>query len=176
MTDDAETPGRLLAFKNRLHEPGGKQPAFKGTISIQGSTDDRLAVLWARKSKKTGKTYFQGRMSESATALIDKLADGHADNETANDDQDDDSKLKPGDILLFPNEQKKPGTNLPDYFGSCHPGKDDKPQRLDVWAKVDKYGKPMLSGNVTKQRPKQEPEQKQDAPKPAKKRQRSMSV
>jgi hypothetical protein len=176
MTNDPEKPGRLLAFKNKDHEPGGKQPAFKGTISIQGSAENRHVVLWARKSKRTGKTYFQGRLGESAAAQIDKLADGHADDETVNDGQETESDLKPGDIRLFPNEQKKPDTNLPDYFGSCLPGKNDKPQRLDVWAKVDKYGKPMLSGNVTEQKPKQEPEQKQDAPKPVKKRQRSMSV
>lgn len=180
MTEPNEKPGRLIAFTNKDHKPGTKIPAFKGTISIQGASADRHIVLWPRKSRKTGKTYFIGHAGLTAAEQIDKMAEGLPPPEHPTEDENDPNILKSGDVRLFVNEQKKPGSNQPDYYGTYCPGGDEKTQRLDVWAKVDKYGKPMLSGSVTvlkpRDQPKQEHEQKLKPNKPAKKKHRAMSM
>lgn len=175
MSEDTEGAGSIRAYKNKDHEPGGKLPAFKGTISIEGSTDKRQVALWARKSRKTGKTYFTGSAGESAAEQIEKLAEALTPAE--NDDaEDSEQTIKPHQVRLWPNQNKAPGSNQIDYYGIYNPGEGMKLQRLDVWSKNDKYGKPMLSGNVTKQKPKKELEQTQAVPKPAKKKQRAMSM
>ncbi len=174
MSEDTDDTGRLKAYKNKDHEPGGKQPAFKGTITSEGSQEQRQVVLWARKSRKTGKTFFIGKAGETAAEQIDKLTDAApAESQEADDTE---QLVKPNEIKLWPNQSKELGSKQIDYYGHYNPGEGTKMQRLDVWANNDRYGKPMLSGNVTEQKPKKEQELKQEAPKPAKKKQRAMGI
>lgn len=181
MTDDTETSdaGRIIAFKNPAHEPGSKQPAFKGTIHLQGSNDKRPVALWVRASKKTGETFLTGKAAENATTQIEKIALGEVDNrdeDTIEQAQTNGTALAvdPHEVVLFKNAKKAPGSKQPDYFGYYNPGDSIKLQRLDVWARNDKYGKPMLSGGVKAHEPKQENtnEQTQDSiqEQPAKKK------
>lgn len=140
--------GRMVAYKNRAHEPGGRQPAFRGSIFPQGTADQRPLALWARTSKKTGDTYFTGKAGESAAAQIDKIAAGEPEDDAAMAEAATEDMVKPHEVRLFKNTRKEPGSKQPDYFGFYNPGDGLKPQRLDVWARNDKYGKPMLSGVV----------------------------
>lgn len=165
-TNQAET-GRLTAYKNRAHEAGSKQPAFKGTIHPEGSTDKRPLALWARISKKTGDTYFTGKAGESAAAQIEKIAAGEPEDDTSTADTDNEQTLKPHEVRLFKNTRKEPGTKQPDYFGQYNPGDGTKLQRLDVWAKNDKYGKPMLSGNAANQKAEKKKEIEKEQPQEA---------
>jgi len=179
MSEDAEETGRLTAYKNKEHEPGSKLPAFKGTITLEGSSEKRQVALWAKKSIRTGKTYFSGKVSETAAEQIDKLTEAPASAE--NDEaEDNDQAVAPHRIKLWPDQNKTPGSNQKDYYGTYNPGDGRKLQRLDVWAKSDKFGKPMLSGPVTEQKPKKELEQTQEPSqqqaKTAKKKQRAMSM
>lgn len=175
MSDEHDETGRISVFKNKDHEPGGKQPAFKGTISIEGSSDKRSAALWARRSKKTGKTYFHGRAGESAANQIDKLTEAppSAENEDAPQAE---QTVKPNEIKLWPNQNKEPGSKQPDFFGYYNPDNGAKLQRLDVWASNDRYGQPMLDGKVREHKPKKELDLTQEQPKRAKKKKRAMSM
>lgn len=161
----ADDTGRIVAFKNPAHEPGSKQPAFKGSITLEGSTDKRPLALWARKSKKTGKTFFIGKAGESAVAQIEKIAEPP----TTNEDSIEQSQttgtefaVDPHEVILFPNSRKTEGSKQHDYFGYYNPGDGSKLQRVDVWAKNDRYGKPMLSGNVTEHKQAKKLEQTND--------------
>jgi len=189
MTEEADDSGRIRAYKNQAHEPGSKLPAFKGSITLEGSSEQRQVALWARKSKKTDKTYFIGKVGETAAEQIERIAANTptADDDSSDADQPSDGEftLKPHQVKLFPNARKQEGTKQPDYFGYYNPGEGKKQQRLDVWTRNDKFGKPMLSGSVTEALTKQELEQKQEQQKqeqqnqnkkPAKTRKRAMSV
>lgn len=95
-----------------------------------------------------------GHAGHSATAQIDNIAAGQpapADEEQLQQSQATGTELAvdPHQVILFRNDRKEPGSKQPDYFGYYNPGTGTKLQRLDVWAKNDKFGKPMLSGNVT---------------------------
>jgi hypothetical protein len=156
MTDDTteDTSGRLVAFKNPEHTVGGKQPAFRGTIHPEGSADKRNVVLWVRASKKSGETYLSGSAGETAAAQIERLVQQEPVDREVPDapelthDTGTQLELKPHDVVLFKNKNKERGSNQPDYYGYYSPGPEQKLQRLDVWARNDKYGRPMLSGNV----------------------------
>lgn len=159
--DNTQNAGRFTAFKNRDHTPDSKQPAFKGTLYPEGTTDERPLVLWARVSKKSGDTYFTGKAGETAAAQIDKIAAGEPDTEPDTNDTDtpeSEQQLKPHQLRLFKNTRKVPGSKQPDYFGRYNPGEGLKIQHLDIWAKNDKYGKPMLSGKVFNPKPEKEKE------------------
>lgn len=171
--------GRLTAYKNRAHEPGNKQPAFKGTIHPEGTTDPRPLALWARISKKTGDTYFTGKAGETAATQIDKIAAGEPEDDSNTPEAETEQAVKPHQVRLFKNTRKEPGTKQPDYFGYYNPGDGTKLQRLDAWAKNDKYGKPMLSGAVKLQKAEKKKElakeQEQEAA-PQKKKKRALAM
>lgn len=159
MSDETEDTGRIVAFRNQAHEAGSKQPAFKGTISTEDSAELHPLALWVRISKKTGRTFMTGRAGETAAAQIDKLAAAAPAEDDVEQSQDDAiERVRPFELALFKNDRKEPGSRQPDYFGYFNPGDGASLQRLDVWARNDKYGKPMLSGNVSSHKAEQKNE------------------
>lgn len=186
MADEVEK-GKFAAFKNPKHEPGGKQPAFKGAMTFGDANDERHIAFWPHKSKATGQTFFRIKVGASAAEQIDGLTDpGPGEHENrSGDSAKNDSRLdlKPGEGIAFPNSNKPSGSNQPDYYGYLKPNSNAQILKLDTWAKNDRYGKPMLSGNAKpipqrelKQTPPLEPEHSEaDEKAPARKKARRMS-
>jgi hypothetical protein len=150
MTDAPQ--GKLSATLNPFKQPGDKRPAFTGTLTLPGQTDERPVSLWAQTSK-AGNAIMTGRAGESAATQIAKLTmpAGPFDDDAIQHAKTDGKHfvIDSHDIMLF--EARKTETSharAPDYWGYFNPGPGHELMRLAVWAKTDMQGRAKLSGTV----------------------------
>jgi hypothetical protein len=173
-----QTPekGNLIGFYNLKKEPGDDRPAFQGRLSLPGNPMERPFALWPTTSEKTGETLLSGRAGESARSQIDKLANPEKplDPDTAIKVAQNEGRgltIDPHGILLFSNKQKDAEhPDRPDYWGYYNPGGSDRLMKLAVWARTDRGGKAMLTGNVQRDEPRQDKDaeqEKDEDPEPA---------
>jgi hypothetical protein len=158
--------GNLIGFLNQAKTPDDQRPVFSGKISLPGNPAERGLALWAYTSKTSGETLLSGKAGESPTAQIDKLikpATAPDVGKAINPDtsikvgQNGEKALiiDPHSVVLFSNKQKDlENPARPDFYGYYNPGAGEPLMKLAVWAKTDRYGKAMLTGNVQKDEPK----------------------
>lgn len=149
-----EHKGNLIAFLNRQRDKGKDRPAFQGKITLPGKTDERGFALWTYTSAG-GDVVLSGRALQDATSQIEMLANPDrpltdATIELAQRDGGTALSIKAHTMVLFTNKQKTAETqSRPDFWGYFNPGGSDPLMRLGVWAKTDRSGAAMLTGEVT---------------------------
>lgn len=161
MTTRKLDQGSMVAFKRLNRE--NNTPAFQGTITLPGHTEERGFALWASRSKQTNELVFSGRAGESKQVQLEKLVNpgkefGDREIELVQKDGGKGLTIKPHDVVMFTNRQKDAEhATRPDFWGYYNPGGDQPLMRLSAWTNTDRSGNVMLSGSVQNN----EPEKKQ---------------
>lgn len=154
--------GNLIAFLNNRKKADDNRPAFQGKLTLPGNPAERGFALWASTSKKTGDTMLTGEAGQSATMQIDKLSKPTKmlDPDAAIQIAQTGGKgliIDPHGLLLFTNKQKDAeNVDRPDYWGYYNPGGGERLMRIAVWARTDRSGNAMLTGNIQRDEPKKE--------------------
>jgi hypothetical protein len=148
--------GNIIAFINRDKQPGDKKPAFDGRLSLPGRDEKRSFALWAHEytDTKTGRSLimFNGRAAPSTSAApLDQVAALLNSQGPSAAASYGNLTLAPDDLVLFPNgfKDEDPTKDRPDYWGAFNPGNGEPVVRLSVWAKKDRYGNTILSGETS---------------------------
>lgn len=142
----ASDEGVLRAQLNPDKQPGDKRPAFQGTLTLPNEGAKRDVVLWARKDRN-GVAMLTGKAQSSALEQIQALVEPPT--ELPVDAPLTDGKqfaIDPYQIMLFTTKEKVP--NGPDFWGLYHPGPNAPLMHVAVWAKTDRDGKALLTGNI----------------------------
>lgn len=158
MTEPAK--GNLIGFFNKQKLPGDKQPVIQGKLSLPGNPAERGFALWAHTSERTGATVLSGRAGDTPTAQIDKFTKpqpsltADATIEIAQRDGEKGLTIEPHSILLFTNTQRDADNpTRPNYWGYYNPGGGERLQRVAAWARTDRNGNAMLTGNLQRDEP-----------------------
>ena len=159
--------GNFIAFLNGTKQVDDNRPAFQGRLSLPGNPSERSVALWVYTAKN-GQVLLNGKAGESAATQIEKLT--KPPREVIEDAsikvaQNDNKGLviDPHNVLLFTNKQKDAeNPERPDYWGYYNPGGGERLMKVAVWAKTDRGGRAMLTGNLQRDEPNRSAEPAKD--------------
>lgn len=153
---DQSQRGNFLVFINDRKSPGDLRPIFEGFISQPGSDAKLDVALWVHlyRDKKTGA---ENKMLYGNIGAVPQGADAQTQIEALSRADPGDDKMfgnltiKPRKIILFPNafKDEAPDKKRPDYWGGVNFGDDSPPMRLSAWIDHTRYGKAMLTGEIS---------------------------
>ncbi len=164
--------GDIYATLNRYKQRGDKKPMFVGHVTRPGETAQLPLTLWARHytDPKTGeqkKRFFgtAGSIASNASAMdhIDALMTAPI---AADEIEFASIKLKPGQVVFFPNQFKAeaPDKNRPDFSGGVLLDDGTPLFRACIWLKaIEDSGDPYLSGATSFPLPGKSEAEMQDA-------------
>lgn len=168
--DQPQLRGDFYAPMNRNKQPGDDRPMFTGRLTKPGDDAKHPFQLWAHPytDPKTGEQLvsFSGTLDAvSPDALpmdqIHALIAAHPDQA---EKIIGNLKLRPGQIVLFPNgfKAEAPEKDRPDYWGWVVPHDGTEPFKPSVWFKKFDDGRVYMSGATSYHQPGKSEAERQD--------------